>query len=89
MRFVSQVLLVLFPLPCPAILGYKLDLLMGLSLRKGGILPLQSGDYLMDSFRVNTLIPAFGAIKEELMYLNSSDHRHVAGMITLAGFILF
>ena len=28
MKFLSQLLLILFPIPCPAILGYKLDYLM-------------------------------------------------------------
>ena len=79
MKFLSQMLLILFPIPCPAILGYKLDLLIGLSLRKGGILPKQSGDYLMDSFRVNSLIPAFAQIEEKLRNLNSSDHWTLAG----------
>ena len=51
MKLLSQMLLVLFPIPCPAALGYQLDLLMGVSLRKGGMLPKQSGAYLMDSFR--------------------------------------
>ena len=74
MKFLSQFLLILFPIPCPAILSHKLDLLIGLSLRKVGILPKQSGDYLMDSFRVNFLIPAFADIEEELRSLNSSDH---------------
>ena len=73
-------LLILIPI-CPAILGYKLDLLIGLSLRKWGILPKQSGDYLMDSFRVNSLIPAFAQIEEELRNLNSSDHWTLAEMI--------
>ena len=64
MKLLSQMLLVLFPIPCPAALGYQLDLLMGVSLRKGGMLPKQSGAYLMDSFRVNSLIPAFEQIEE-------------------------
>ena len=87
MKFVSQLILILLPIPCSAILGYKLDLLMGLSLRKGGILPKQSGDYLMDSFRVNSLIPAFAEIEEELRSLNSSDHWTLAGMIALSACI--
>ena len=71
MKHVSQLLLVLFPVPCLAILGYKLDLLMHLSLRKGGLLPPQSGEYLMDSFRTDILIPAFGAVEEQLRSLNT------------------
>ena len=88
MKHVSQLLLVLFPLPYPAILGYKLDLLMLLSLRKGGLLPPQSGEYLMDSFRTDTLIPAFGAVEEQLRSLNTSDHWHVARMLMITAFIL-
>ena len=38
----------------------------------------------MDSFRVNTLIPAFAAIEEELRTLNSLDHWTLAGMIVLS-----
>ena len=88
MKHVSQLLLVLLQLPCPAILGNKLDLLMLLSLRKGGLLPPQSGEYLMDSFRTDTLIPAFGAVEEQLRSLNTSDHWHVAGMLMITFFIL-
>ena len=88
MKHVSQLLLVLFPLPCPAILGYKLDLFMLLSLRKGGLLPPQSEEYLLDSFRTDNLIPAFGAVEEQLRSLNTSDHWHVAGMLMITAFIL-
>ena len=35
----------------------------------------------MDSFRVNSLIPAFAEIEEELRSLNSSNHWTLVGMI--------
>ena len=41
----------------------------------------------MDSFRVNSLIPAFSEIEEELRSLNSSDHLTLAGMIALSACI--
>ena len=41
----------------------------------------------MDSFRVNTLIPALAAIEEELRTLNSSDHWTLVGMIALGACI--
>ena len=47
----------------------KLDLLIHLSLKKGGALPPQTGDYLQDSFRQQSLIPAFSAVEEELKQL--------------------
>ena len=77
-------LLILFPILYPAAMGNQLDLLMGVSLWKGGILPKQSGDYLMDSFRVNSLIPAFAQIEEELKNLNSSDHWTIIVIIVLS-----
>ena len=66
MKLISQLLLVLFPIPWPAGLGYQLDVLMGVSLKKGGMLPKQSGAHLLDSLRTNSLIPAFERIQEEL-----------------------
>ena len=84
MKLLSQLLLVLFPIPCPAGLGYQLDLLMGVSLKKGGMLPKQSGAYLLDSFRTNSLIPAFERIQEELENLNSSDHWTILVLIILS-----
>ena len=83
MKLLSQLLLVLFPIPCPAGLGYQLDLLM-VSLKKGGMLPKQSGAYLLDSFRTNSLIPAFERIQEELENLNSSDHWTILVLIILS-----
>ena len=75
MKLIAQLLLVLFPIPLSAGLGYQLDvLLLGVSLKKRGMLPKLSGAYLLDSFRTNSLIPAFEKIQEELEHLNSSDH---------------
>ena len=89
MRYMSQMLLLLFPVPTPAILGYKLDLLMHLSLpQESGLLPPQTGEYLMDSLRTYTLIPAFEAVEEQLRSLNNSNHWHVAGMLIMSTFVL-
>ena len=84
MKLLSQLLLVLLPIPVPAGLGYQLDVLMGVSLKKGGMLPKQSGAYLLDSFRTNSLIPAFERIQEELENLNSSDHWTIFVLIVLS-----
>ena len=62
MKLMAQLLLVLFPIPLSAGLGYQLDVLLGVSLKKGGMLPKQSGAYLLDSFKTNSLIPAFERI---------------------------
>ena len=51
MKCFILVILVLCPLPVPGFLGYKLDLLIHLSLRKGGTLPPQTGEYIQDIFR--------------------------------------
>ena len=53
MKFLSQMLLILFPIPCPPYWA----------------------------IRVNSLIPAFAQIEEELRNLNSSDHWTLAEMI--------
>ena len=84
MKLMAQLLLVLFPIPLSAGLGYQLDVLMGVSLKKGGMLPKQSGAYLLDSFRTNSLIPAFERIQEELENLNSSDHWMIFVLILLS-----
>ena len=76
MKLLSQLLLVLLPIPVPAGLG--------VSLKKGGMLPKQSGAYLLDSFRTNSLIPAFERIQEELENLNSSDHWTILVLIILS-----
>ena len=58
----------------------KLDLLLiHLSLKKGGSLPPQRGDYLQDSFRQQSLIPAFSAVEEELKQLINTDRGHMVG----------
>ena len=84
MKLLSQLLLVLFPIPCPAGLGYQLDVLMGVSLKKGGMLHKQSGTYVLDSFRINSLILAFERIEEELENLNSSDRWMIFVLIVLS-----
>ena len=84
MKLIAQLLLVLFPIPLSAGLGYQLDVLLGVSLKKGGMLPKQSRAYLLDSFRTNSLIPAFERIQEELENLNSSDHWMIFVLILLS-----
>ena len=84
MRYFLQVILLLLPVPAPALLGYKLDLLIHLSLRKGGLLPPQSGMHLKDSFRTNSLVPAFEAVEEQLRSLNNTDNWHVVVMLILS-----
>ena len=63
----------------------KLDLLIHLSLKKGGTLPPQTGDYLQDSFRRQSLIPAFSAVEEELKQLMTTDEWHMVGMVVISG----
>ena len=58
-------------------------MLLGVSLKEGGLLPEQSGPYLRDSFRVNSLIPALERIQEELEELHSSNHLDIVVMIFL------
>ena len=62
----------------------KLDLLIHLSLKKGGTLPPQTGDYLQDSFRRQSLIPAFSAVEEELKQLMTTDEWHMVGMVVIS-----
>ena len=76
MKCFILVILVLCPLPVPGFLGYKLDLLIHLSLRKGGTLPPQTGEYLQDSFRRDSLVPAFAAVEHEVKNLNAPNHWH-------------
>ena len=66
MRLIGQLCLIFFPIPLSAGLGTQLDVLLGVSLKQGGMVPKQSGQYLLDSFRVNSFIPAFQKIQEEL-----------------------
>ena len=84
MKLVAQLLLVLFPIPLSVGLGYQLDVLLGVSLKKGGMFPKQPGAYLLDSFRTNSLIPAFQRIQEELENLHSSDHWMTLVLIILS-----
>ena len=63
----------------------KLDLLIHLSLKKGGALPPQTGDYLQDSFCQQSLIPAFSAVEEELKQLINTDGWHMVGLIVISG----
>ena len=83
MKSVTQLLMMFFPVPLAAGLGYQLDVLLGVSLKKGGMLPKQSGLYLLDSFRVNSLIPAFQRIQEDLEDLHTSNHWEIIVMIFL------
>ena len=83
------IVLIFWQLPVPGLLGYKLDLLIHLSLRKGGSLPPQTGQYLKDSFRQEALMPAFKAVETELKVLNTASHWHAVGMMTMSavGFV--
>ena len=83
MKSVTQLLLMFFPVPLSAGLGYQLDVLLGVSLKKGGMLPKQSGPYLLDSFKINSLIPAFQRIQEELEDLHASNHWEILVLIFL------
>ena len=58
MNLTPKLLLLMFPVNLAVGLGYQLDVLLGVSLKKGGLLPEQTGPYLRDSFRMNSLIPA-------------------------------
>ena len=69
----------------PAILAMKLYLLIHLSLRKGGTFPPQSGEYLQDSFCLQSLVPAFSAVEEELKQLITTDQWHMVGMLVISG----
>ena len=85
MKTLMFVVLVICPGEVPAILGMKLDLLIHLSLRKGGTLPPQTGEYLQDSFRRESLVPAFSAVEEELKQLITTDQWHLVGMLVISG----
>ena len=63
----------------------KLDLLIHLSLKKGGALPQQTGNYLQDSFRRQSLILAFSAVEEELKHLIRTDGWHLMGLLLISG----
>ena len=83
MNYIVQLLLMVFPVPLAAGLGYQLDVFLGVSLKKGGLLPKRTGPYWLDSFRVNSLIPAFERIQEELEELHASNHWEIIVMILL------
>ena len=83
MKSVTQLLLMFFPVPLSAGLGYQLDVLLGVNLKKGGMLPKQSEPYLLDSFRINSLIPAFQRIQEELEDWHASNHWEILVLIFL------
>ena len=85
MKSLTILVLVLCPGKVPALLGMKLDLLIHLSLQKGGTLPPQTGEYLQDSFRCESLIPAFSAVEQELKQLNTTDQWHMVGTLTMSG----
>ena len=83
MKLIGQLCLIFFPIPLSAGLRTQLDVLLGVSLKQGGMLPKQLGQYLLDSFRVNSLIPAFQKIQEELENLHASNHWEILVMIFL------
>ena len=84
MNLTPKLFLMMFPVNLAMGLGYQLDVLLGVSLKKGGLLPEQTGPYLRDSFRVNSLIPALEKIQEELEDLHTSNHWEVVTIIFLA-----
>ena len=83
MNHISKLLLMMFPVHLAVGLGYQLDVLLVVSLMEGGLLPEQTGPYLRDSFRVNSLIPALERIQEELEELHSSNHWEIVVIIFL------
>ena len=84
MNLTPKLFLMMFPVNLAMGLGYQLDVLLGVSLKKGGLLPEQTGPYLRDSFRMNSLIPALEKIQEELEDLHTSNHWEVVTIIFLA-----
>ena len=72
MNLTPKLFLMMFPVNLAMGLGYLV--LLGVSLKKGGLLPEQMGPYLRDSFCVNSLIPALERIQEELEELHDSNH---------------
>ena len=85
MKTLMILVLVICPGKVPALLGMKLDLLIHLSLQKGGTLPPQTGEYLQDSFRRESLVLAFSAVEEELKQLITMDQWHLVGMLVISG----
>ena len=84
MNLTPKLFLLMFPVNLAVGLGYQLDVLLGVSLKKGRLLPEQTGPYLRDSFRVDSLIPALERIQEELEDLHTSNHWEVVTIIFLA-----
>ena len=78
MNLTPKLFLLMFPVDLAMGLGYQLDVLLGVTLKKGGLLPEQTGPYLRDSFRMDSLI------KEELENLHTSNHWEVVTIIFLA-----
>ena len=85
MKTLVILVLVICPGKVPALLGMKLDLLIHLSLQKGGTLPPQTGEYFQDSFRRESLVPTFSAMEEELKQLNAIDQWHMMVMLIKSG----
>ena len=85
MKVLALVVLVFCLGEVPVVPAMKLDLLIHLSLKKGGTLPPQTGEYLQDSFRRQSLIPAFSAVEEELKQLITTDEWHMVGMLIISG----
>ena len=84
MNLTPKLFLMMFPVNLAMGLGYQLDVLLGVTLKKGGLLPEQTGPYLRDSFLVDSLIPALQRIQEELEDLHTSNHWEVVTIIFLA-----
>ena len=84
MNLTPKLFLLMFPVDLAMGLGYQLDVLLGVTLKKGRLLPEQTGPYLRDSFRVDSLIPALQRIQEELEDLHTSNHWEVVTIIFLA-----
>ena len=53
--------------------------------QKGGTLQPQTGEYLQDSFRCESFVPAFSAVEQELKHLITTDHWHMIGMLIISG----
>ena len=89
MKHILLIVLIFLPVPVPGLLGYKLDLLIHLSLRKGGSLPPQTCLYLKDSFCTETMVPAFEVVEMELEVLNRTSHWQIRATMTMSaiGFV--
>ena len=85
MKIPLAVLLMIYLGEVRVIPAMKLDLLIHLSLKKGGVLPPQIGNYFQDSLRRQSLILVFSAVEEELKHLISTDGWHLMGIILISG----